>query len=66
MQNLKSLDNLNQKPVLGKNDNHLAMVGHEMLNIYSYEQETMDMLKEIDEPQRKLLARQLLVDSYQS
>ena len=66
MQNLKSLNNLITKPVLGKNDNHLAMVGHHKCDIYSYEEETQQMLSKIEEPQRKLLSRQLLTGSYQN
>jgi hypothetical protein len=65
MQNLKSLDNLIQKPVLGANDNTLAMVGYRKLDIYSYEEETRQMLMKIDEPHRKVLSRQLLTDSFQ-
>jgi hypothetical protein len=65
MQNLKSLDNLLTKPVMGKNDNHLAIVGRQKLDIYSYEEETKQMLMKIDEPHRKVLSRQLLKSSYQ-
>ena len=65
MQNLKSLDNLLTKPVMGKNDDTLAMVGREKLDIYSYEEETKQMLMKIDEPHRKVLSRQLLKSSYQ-
>lgn len=65
MQNLKSLNNLIQKPVLGANDNTLAMVGRRKLDIYSYEEETRQMLTKIDEPHRKVLSRQLLTDSFQ-
>lgn len=65
MQNLKSLDNLHQKPVMGANDDTLAMVGRRKLDIYSYEEETRQMLMKIDEPHRKVLSRQLLTDSYQ-
>lgn len=65
MQNLKSLNNLIQKPVLGANDNTLAMVGRRKLDIYSYEEETRQMLMKIDEPHRKVLSRQLLTDTFQ-
>jgi hypothetical protein len=65
MQNLKSLNNLIQQPVLGKNDDTLAMVGRRKLDIYSYEEETQQMLMKIDEPHRKVLSRQLLTGSYQ-
>lgn len=65
MQNLDSLKNLHTDPVLGRNDNTLAMVGHQKLDIYSYEEETKQMLRKIDEPHRKVLSRQLLTDSYQ-
>lgn len=65
MQNLKSLNNLIQKPVLGANDNTLAMVGRRKLDIYSYEEETRQMLTKIDEPHRKVLSRQLLTDTFQ-
>ena len=65
MQNLKSLNNLIQQPVLGKNDDTLAMVGRRKLDIYSYEEETKQMLMKVDEPHRKVLSRQLLTDSYQ-
>ena len=65
MQNLKSLNNLIQKPVLGANDDHLARVGHRMVDIYSYEEEMRQMLMKVDEPHRKVLSRQLLTDSYQ-
>lgn len=65
MQNLKSLSNLRQQPILGKNDDTLALVGREKLDIYSYEEETMQMLRKIEEPQRSLLTRQLLTDSSQ-
>ena len=65
MQNLKSLNNLIQKPVLGANDDTLAMVGRRKLDIYSYEEETRQMLMKVDEPHRKVLSRQLLTDSYQ-
>jgi hypothetical protein len=66
MQNLKSLNNLIQKPVLGANDDTLAMVGRRKLDIYSYEEETRQMLMKIEEPQRSLLTKQLLTDSFQS
>jgi hypothetical protein len=65
MQNLKSLNNLLTKPVLGANDNTLAMVGRQKLDVYSYEEETKEMLRKIDEPQRRILWRQLMVGSYQ-
>ena len=65
MQNLKSLENLIEKPVLGANDDHLAIVGKRKLDIYSYEEETQQMLMKIDEPHRKVLSRQLLTASYQ-
>lgn len=65
MQNLKSLDNLLEKPVLGKNDDTLGMVGREKVDIYSYEEETKQLLMKVDEPHRKALSRQLLTDSYQ-
>jgi len=65
MQNLKSLNNLLTKPTLGANDDTLAMVGHRKLDIYSYEEETADMLRKIDEPHRKALSRELLTDSKQ-
>jgi hypothetical protein len=65
MQNLKSLNNLIQKPVMGANDDTLAMVGRRKLDIYSYEEETRQMLMKVDEPHRKVLSRQLLTDSYQ-
>jgi hypothetical protein len=65
MQNLKSLNNLIQKPVLGKNDDTLAMVGYKKLDLYSYEEETKQMLMKVDEPHRKVLSRQLLTDTYQ-
>lgn len=65
MQNLKSLNNLITKPVMGRNDDHLAMVGHHKCDIYSYEEETKQMLSKIEEPQKKLLSRQLLTSTYQ-
>jgi hypothetical protein len=65
MQNLKSLNNLIQKPVLGANDDVLARVGKQCVDIYSYEEETRQMLMKIDEPHRKVLSRQLLTDSFQ-
>lgn len=65
MQNLKSLDNLLTKPVLGGNDDTLALVGKKKVELYSWEQQTQDMLKDIHEPQRKLLSRELLTDSKQ-
>jgi hypothetical protein len=65
MQNLKSLNNLIQKPVLGKNDDTLAMVGRKQVDIYSYEEETRQILMKIDEPHRKVLSRQLLTGSFQ-
>lgn len=65
MQNLKSLDNLLTKPVMGANDDIWAKTGHRCIELYSWEQETRDMLKEIDEPHRKVLSRQLLTDSRQ-
>lgn len=65
MQNLKSLNNLIQQPVLGRNDDTLAMAGRRKLELYSWQEETMDMLKEIDEPHRKVLSRELLTDSKQ-
>jgi hypothetical protein len=66
MQNLKSLDNLLAKPVLGANDDTLAMVGRKKVSIYSYEDETRAMLRKIDEPQRRILWRQMMTDSYQN
>jgi hypothetical protein len=65
MQNLKSLNNLNCKPVMGANDNTQALVGRKKLDIYSYEDETKQMLMKIHEPQRSFLSRQLLTDSFQ-
>jgi hypothetical protein len=65
MQNLKSLNNLIQKPVMGANDDTLAMAGREKLDIYSYEEEMHQMLMKVDEPHRKVLSRQLLTASYQ-
>jgi hypothetical protein len=66
MQNLKSLDNLLAKPVLGANDDTLAMVGRKKVSIYSYEDETRAMLRKLDEPQRRILWRQMMTDSYQN
>jgi hypothetical protein len=65
MQNLKSLNNLIQKPVVGANDDIQAMAGRRKLDIYSYEEEMKQMLMKVDEPHRKVLSRQLLTDSYQ-
>lgn len=65
MQNLKSLDNLLTKPVLGTNDDTLAMVGRKQQDIYSYEDEVKLLLTQVDEDHRKVLSRQLLVASYQ-
>lgn len=65
MQNLKSLDNLLTKPVLGANDDTLAMVGRKQQDIYSYEDEVKLLLTQVDEDHRKVLSRQLLVASYQ-
>ncbi len=65
MQNLKSLANLHQQPVMGRNDNTNGMVGRPMVDLYSYEQETRDMLMKIDEPHRSVLSRELLTDSKQ-
>lgn len=65
MQNLKSLENVIQKPVMGRNDDTLKMVGHRQVDIYSYEEEMEQMLSKIQEPQRKLLKNQLLKGSYQ-
>lgn len=66
MQNLKSLNNLITQPVLGANDDTLAMVGRTKIDVYSYEEEMTQMLMKIEEPQRKLLRKQLLTSSYQS
>jgi hypothetical protein len=65
MQNMKSLDNLIAKPVLGANDDIHAIVGKRSVEIYSYKDEIENLLREIDEPHRKVLSRQLLHDSYQ-
>jgi hypothetical protein len=65
MQNLKSLDNLIQKPVLGANDDIWSKAGRRCVELYSWEEQTMDMLKEVDEPLRKALSRELLTDSKQ-
>lgn len=65
MQNLKSLSNLITQPTLGANDDTLAMVGRRKLDIYSWEDETRDMLRKVDEPHRKALSRELLTDSKQ-
>lgn len=71
MQNLKSLNNLLTKPVLGRNDDiqKIAQPSHgakQQQDIYSYEEEVKQMLMKVDEPHRKVLSRQLLVSSYQS
>jgi hypothetical protein len=65
MQNLKSLNNLLTPPVWGANDDALAMVGHKKVEIYSYADETNILLRQIDEPHRKALSRELLTDSKQ-
>lgn len=65
MQNLNSLNNLIEKPVMGKNDDIWAMTGHKCVELYSWQEQTMDMLKEVDEPLRKALSRELLTDSKQ-
>ncbi len=66
MQNLKSLSNLIAQPVMGANDDALAMVGRRKLELYSWEDETADMLRKVDEPHRKALSRELLTDSKQN
>jgi hypothetical protein len=65
MQNLKSLNNLLTKPVLGANDDTLALVGRKQVNIYSYEDEMRTMINQIDEDHRKTLSRELLTPSKQ-
>lgn len=65
MQNLKSLNNLIQKPVLGANDDTLAFAGRRKSMLYSYEQEIGDELMKIDEPHRSVLSRELLTPSKQ-
>ena len=65
MQNLKSLANLHQQPVMGRNDNTNGMVGKPKLMLYDYEQEMRDVLMKIDEPHRKVLSREILTPSKQ-
>ena len=65
MQNLKSLDNLIQKPVLGANDMAREMTGHPCVELYSYEDQVRDMLHKVFEEDRKHLEVQLLYPAQQ-
>jgi hypothetical protein len=65
MQNLKSLNNLIQKPILGKNDDTLALVGYGQVEIYSFEDEMRTMINQVDEDHRKTLSRELFTASKQ-
>lgn len=65
MQNLKSLNNLITKPVMGRNDDTGALVGKPHTEIYSYEDEIKTLITQIDEDHRKVLSRELLTPSKQ-
>ena len=67
MQNLKSLDNLIQKPVLGANDDihRLAHREDHVVDIYSYEDEMADITRGIEEPQRRILWKQMFPQTHQ-
>jgi hypothetical protein len=65
MRNLKALDNLLTKPVLGANDDYLALVGKKQVELYSYEEQIKQMIRKVDEPHRKALSRSLLPESRQ-
>jgi hypothetical protein len=65
MQNMKSLDNLIAKPVMGANDDIWAKVGKNCVDLYSYEEEMHDALMKVDEDHRKVLSRELLNPSKQ-
>lgn len=60
MQNLKSLSNLLQRPVLGANDDTLACVGMTKVDLDPSEEITRQLMSKINEPQKKLLQHQLL------
>jgi hypothetical protein len=66
MQNLKSLNNLLQQPVMGRNDDTNGMVGKPKIMLYDYAEEMRDVLMKIDEPHRKVLSREILTPSKQN
>lgn len=65
MQNLKSLANLHQQPVMGANDNIQAIAGKEKIMLYDHAAQHRDFVRKIKEGQRSLLSHQLLEMSQQ-
>lgn len=54
MQNLKSLENLNTQPVLGRNDDTQCVVDKCGVEIYSWEAHKSEILEGMDEKHRKI------------
>ena len=65
MQNLKSLANLHEQPVLGGNDDTNGMVGKSKVMLYDHAAQHKDFVRKIREGQKSLLTNQLMEMSQQ-